>query len=1006
MGINNDDKIVLDQNKKIESSYKVERYVNVVKKSDGSVERIFHIGRYMLRVKGDGKESKEKPLKIEKSNLNVDTFDHTSINDNDRDADIRRLTDEEFESIFGSLSQAQQRKLSKMEARNARDAKIAQKQLDDLREKTRLAHLEEEKRKLRLIRENEIGVLDDSLTQKDEKTIRKLSEITRIGIESSYTDPKLQSGIHKESLEDLKGYQGKADDDALKNLQGRRIVIPKTYVPGDKQTDIEFDLDSVERIKANIDINDLKITEISKKDITEIESIDEKTRKAIELARQVASGEYKAESFKTADLENIEAKPYNPNNDPLNAKDVSKKKIDKKFGKLESKRSETQSLTDEQLSRYYEDEEKLRKELARRQKLQEKEEALYRKREEKEIKEKIAMERKAAILAAKEAEKAEKDRISLEQKLAKDAYYQSEEYLESINAKHEQKAQRKAEKQAEKQAKIDAKIASKEEREFKKLEQKSAEYDEYNKLVEKENAENYEDFSRNDEKSAYKDEEKEIMKQAKLEAKAARKRAKIEDTIDDDSDDELEPDINFSDDDKYDIKTAKMEAKLAKKQAKVEQKEAKKLAKSDAKEAKTSYLHSEDYLDNLEQKQKEKLEALEEKNKLKEEKRLLAEEKRQVKLEQKNGVSLSTDIITEDDTEQNEQVEGGFAEPKNQTKAEIKEAKKLAKMDEKLAKAALEAEIEAERKILEADRLKLEASKERENSESAEDETIDELKDLEEKSLDELKQIAKVFGIKKHNKLSREELLIAIKKKINRDDEITFDRVMSDSERTQKVANLRGGSRDILNDVGSRYKTTTIDRKIESVGIIADEEIRPLLGYSDEKIYKDHSDSYYRLVIRGIIEDEIVHSNIYSNKTTDLIKTYANEIQKIIKYRAKFKYFVVYDGTVDTYDHHFSCGTAFIPMKLTNDEIKTILKGKVKNSVDIETLFVTIYPITESKKRVIVISPDNPKLYGTAKVIHDELSKGSIKHIEDFVANYSDNYFINNSEYQGSRENE
>ncbi len=1096
MGIENDDKIILDQNKKVEVNYKVERYVDVVKHSDGRVERIFHIGRYMLRVSGDGKERKEKPLKIERSDLTGATFDHTKVGDDERDADIKRLTDEEFAKIFGTLSSAQQKEIEKMEKRNAQDAKLAEKQLNDLREKTRLAHLAEEERKLNLIRRTENGVAPESLVEKDEKTIRKLSEITRIGLESGYTDPRIHKPVNNESLKDLQSYRGKIDKDAT-HYDERRIVIPKRYVPKEKEEDVEFDLNSVKKIKTVIEDKDLKFTKLQNKDITEIEGIDEKTRKAIELSRLVASGQFKEQALNIVNVDDIKPKEYNPDNDPLNAKDAAKEKLNKKAFKLskkeekaESKKKQqlaSQSISDDQLYRYYDDEEKLKKELARRQKLQEKEDSLIRKREAKEIREKIAQERKAAIEAAKEAEREEKERIAAEQKQFKEAYYQSEEYLSELESKEEDKAAKKAEKEARRQAKLDAKIAAKEEREFKKLEEKSAMYaanDSYNdqivnsnaeeeaekqailaekqarlaeKLAEKEEikarkeeerlakklAKLEEDEAKNaylqsdeylqqqnekelerqamlDEKAAklaLKNEEKEIKRNAKLEAKIAKKQAMLEDSYTSDSS-VVEINTDFSDEDKYDYKAAKYEAKLTRKQAKLAEKEAKRLAKAETKEAKSAYLHSEDYLDNLEQQKREKQEALAEKALLKEEKRILAEEKRLVKLEQKTPKTQDDLGVADDLTElidekfENEDIESNAEtftkEDKKLAKLEAKEAKKQAKLDEKIAKAALEAEVEAERLALENERLKREAIKNElaENEENTanladsldEEQEVEEKDDLSTKSVSELKKIAKSFDVENYSKLSKDELIAAIEYRMTNGADASAIREISPSERAQKLARIKDGNRDIIEDAGSRYTTTKIDKKIEEVGNVLTEEIEQIISYSEAKRTKEHSDSYYRLVLRGIIEDEVVHSNVYSNKTTEIIKVYAKEIKKLIGYKSKFDYFVVFDGTIDTHDHHFSCGTAFIPLKLNREQIRTILNKKLKKASDVETLFVTIYPITPSKKRVIVIAPNNPKLYSTVKIIHDELHNANIKHIEDFVANYSDNYFINNTE--------
>ncbi len=1049
MGVENEDKIILNHNKKVEINYKVDRYVDVVKHSDGRVERIFHIGRYMLRVSGEGKEKKEKPLKIEKSDSALETFDHSQISDSDREADIRRLTDEEFAKIFGTLSPAQQKEIEKMEKRNARDAKLAEKQLQDIREKTRLAHLAEEERKLNLIRQSENGVEPNSLVEKDEKTIRKLSEITRIGLESGYTDPKIHTQVSNESLKDLQGYRGKIDKDAT-SYDERSIIIPKKYVPKEREEDVDFDLNAVKKIKTVIDDKDLIITQLKNKDITEIEGIDEKTRRAIELSRLVASGQFQAEALSVVNVDDIKAKEYDPNNDPLNVRDKFDKKaakLSKKEEKAEFKRQQqiggqSLSTSEEQLHRYYENEEKLKKELARRQKLQEKEEALIRKREAKELKEKIAMERKNSIEAAKTAEREEKERLAAEQKQISDSYYQSQEYQTEQNDKDESKLARKAEKEARKQAKLEEKIAAREEREFKKLEEKSALYaanDSYDEQISTSNEEESiskkgkieyyqgEDYLENvgeddadklakiaekEELRARKEEEKEIKRLAKLEAKAAKKQAKIEDDYASDSS-VVEINTDFSDDDKYDYKSAKYEAKLAKKQAKLAEKEAKKLAKSEAKEAKLAYLSSEDYLDNLEQQKREKQEALAEKALLKEEKKLLAEEKRLVKLEQKTVKtqnSLNNDVDPDElsdvefeelDVDSSDEII--TREDKKMAKLEAKEAKKQAKLDEKIAKAALDAEVEAERIALETERMQREAKKdelqEQVNPENMGDATNDEDQDdLSTKSISELKKIAKGFDIDNYGKLSKEELIVAIEYKINVGGDGRNTREMTPSERAQRLAHIKGGDRDIIEKTGSRYTTTKIDKKIEQIGNVPTEEIQQIISYSEMKRTKDHSDSYYRLVLRGIIEDEVVHSNVYSSKTTELIKVYAKEIKKLIGYKSVFDYFVVFDGTIDTYDHHFSCGTAFIPLKLTRDQIKTILNRKLKKASDVETLFVTIYPITESKKRVIVIAPNNPNLYSTAKILHDELNRGNIKHIEDFVANYSDNYFINNTE--------
>ncbi len=1011
MGIENDDKIILDHNKKVEINYKVDRYVDVVKHSDGRVERIFHIGRYMLRVSGDGKERKEKPLKIEKSDpIGMETFDHTLISDSDRDADIKRLTDDEFTKLFGTLSPAQQKEIEKMEKRNARDAKLAEKQLEDLREKTRLAHLAEEERKLNIIRRREIGVEPTSLVEKDEKTIRKLSEITRIGLESGYTDPKIHIPVGNESLKDLQGYRGKIDKDST-NYDERKIVIPKRYVPKEKEDDIEFDLDAIKKVKTVIDDKDLIFNEFKNKDITEIDGIDEKTRRAIELSRLVASGQFREEALNIVNVDDIKPKEYDPNNDPLNAKNAEKERLDRKAAKLAAKEEKAelkknmqlsnQSLSygEEQLQKYYENEEKLKKELARRQKIQEKEDALARKREAKELKEKIAIERKKSIEAAKIAEREEKERVAAEQKRFEDSYYQSQEYIVEQSSKDDAKSAKKAEKEARKQAKLEAKIAAKEEREFKKLEEKSAQYaaNDYDNSAE----EKQEILDMEETQLSVKAEEKEIKRQAKLEEKLAKKQAKLEDDYSSDSN-VVEINTDFNDDDKDDYKAAKYEAKLAKKHAKLAEKEAKRLAKTEAKEAKTSYLNSEDYLDNLEQQRKEKQEALAEKALLKEEKRLLAEEKRLVKLEQKTGkpqVELDDELLNLDDEEIDNDdldslIEVVTKEDKKKAKLEAKEAKKQAKLDEKIAKAALDAEVEAERIALEAERLKREAMK----GDADNQDEVEEQDDLSTKSISELKKIAKSFDIENYSKLSKDELIVAIEYRVNLGRDANGTREMTPSERAQKLAHIKGGDRDIIEKVGSRYTTTRVDKKIEEIGNVADEEIQKIIGYSTAKRTEDHSDSYYRLVLRGIIEDEVVHSNVYSNKTTELIKVYAREIKKLIGYKSKFDYFVVYDGTIDTYDHHFSCGTAFIPLKLTREQIKTILNRRLKKAEDVETLFVTIYPITESKKRVIVIAPNNPKLYSAAKIIHDELNKGNIKHIEDFVANYSDNYFINNTE--------
>ncbi len=1147
---NNEEKIVLQHGKKYESNYTVERYVDTVKKPDGSVERIFHIGRYMMRVSGDGKASKEKPVKIERSTLSIETFDHAAVGDKERDADIKRLTDEEFANFFGALSPAQQKEIEKMEKRNARDEKLAEKQLKDIKEKTRLGLLEEEERKLSLIRENYEGVEVSSLKEKDEKTIKKLSELTRIGLESEYTDPKLNSPVNKESLENLKGYHGKTNESELNTGEQHRIIIPKSFVPKKKEEDVEFDINQVKIIKSDLKDSDFKFTELQGKDITEIPGIDEKTRQAIELSRQVAAGNFQVESLNTINIDDIKAKPYNPDNDPLNAKDAARKKFDKKLAKeakkmakLESKKklkSDANALpsNEEILLKYYDDENTLKKEQAKRQKQQKKEELLRKKLDAKELKGKISKERKNALLAEKEAERIEKDRLAAIEQEEKEAYYQSPEYLAAQNKKDELKEAKLVEKESKKQAKLAAKLAAKEEKEFRKLEKKSAAYeaaelrneqkrlneldrtsakeeariareqeqaeketakeamleekaaaldaklqernekklskeqeklDKKQALAEAKEEEKLQKLQKQQEDAAYmqseeyleeltrqesekqallddknaklamKAEAKAIKKQAKLEAKAAKKQSKLEDSVMGDSNvDEINAD--FNDNDQYDLKAAKMEAKAAKKRAKLEAKEAKKYAKMEAKAAKKAYLQSDEYLDNVEQQRREKEEALQEKAKLKEERRILAEEKKnlaeeikQSKLDQKSERELeklaeakavssenSEKIVETASENQSEVVETRevdtkpaltLKEEKKLSRAEIKEAKKQAKLDEKMAKAALEAEIEAERVTLEAERIKREAIKEelieKERQKLFEEENVidsseeiinetDDTDDLQKKSVGELKEIAKEFSIENYTKMKKAELIEAIENSanINRSD-IDVNSISVD-ERNQKEANIRE-SNERIEKTGSRYKPTIIDKKIENVGVIETAHLEVIKGYSEEKKLRDHSDSYYRLVIRGIIEDEIVHANVYSNNTTGIINEYAKDVKKLVKYKSKFSYFVTYDGTIETHDHHFSCATAFIPKMFSKDEIKTILKKKVKKSSDVETIFITIYPITETKKRVIVIVPDNPKLYGTAKILHDELVKGNIKPVEDFVANYSDNYFLNNS---------